>query len=274
MRLRYKSFFIIISLIMIFAVYTAIQFYPLDSSFQTFKMNNQSTMLQYHSNLYRYQASEEVLRLKIALKLLGYPIKKISYYFDDSTKKIITTFQKKYKLRADGVVRKSTIYKINQELADRKLQVPVLKTNAVKPPTSGHWIVINKDANTMILFKGKNAVEKYPVATGKELGETPTGKFKITLKVINPAWKNPKGKVVEGGKKDNPLGYRWLGLSVGGGKIFGIHGTNAPKTISTYASRGCIRMHNANIERVFEIVPKETPVWVGSTKQLKAWGIQ
>lgn len=273
MRVRNKRLFIIISLIMVFGVYSAIQFYPFKPLSQMSK-DSQSTMLQYNRDLSRYQASEEVLRLKIALQLLGYPVKKITYYFDEDTKEIVTEFQKKYKFRADGVVRKSTIHKINQELTNKELQIPVLKTSAVKPPTTGHWIAINKDANTMILFTGKDVSEKYPVATGRDLGETPTGKFKITLKVINPAWKNPKGRVIKGGKRNNPLGNRWLGLSVGGGKIFGIQGTNAPESISTYSSRGCIRMYNANIEKVFDMVSKETPVWIGSTKQLKSWGIE
>jgi lipoprotein-anchoring transpeptidase ErfK/SrfK len=49
----------------------------------------------------------------------------------------------------------------------------------------------------------------------------------------------------------NPLGTRWLGLSVKG---FGIHGTNVPQSIGKNASHGCIRMRNSDVEELFELV--------------------
>jgi lipoprotein-anchoring transpeptidase ErfK/SrfK len=51
--------------------------------------------------------------------------------------------------------------------------------------------------------------------------------------------------------KWNPLGTRWLGLSRKG---YGIHGTNAPKSIGKAASHGCIRLRNSDIEELFDLV--------------------
>ncbi|MCP5120636.1 MAG: L,D-transpeptidase, partial [bacterium] len=51
--------------------------------------------------------------------------------------------------------------------------------------------------------------------------------------------------------KDNPLGTRWLGVSK---PHYGIHGTNLPESIGKRASGGCIRLHNAHVEELFELV--------------------
>jgi hypothetical protein len=48
--------------------------------------------------------------------------------------------------------------------------------------------------------------------------------------------------------KNNPVGTRWLGLSLKG---YGIHGTNTPSSIGHAASHGCIRLRNRDIERLF-----------------------
>jgi hypothetical protein len=42
-----------------------------------------------------------------------------------------------------------------------------------------------------------------------------------------------------------------MGLSQKG---YGIHGTNAPKSIGKAASHGCIRMAKADLEELFELV--------------------
>jgi hypothetical protein len=53
----------------------------------------------------------------------------------------------------------------------------------------------------------------------------------------NPTYHH-NGKTVLPGP-GNPVGTRWMGLSITG---YGIHGTNKPKSISKAASHGCIRM--------------------------------
>jgi L,D-peptidoglycan transpeptidase YkuD (ErfK/YbiS/YcfS/YnhG family) len=41
-----------------------------------------------------------------------------------------------------------------------------------------------------------------------------------------------------------------------------IHGTNDEKTIGQRGSHGCVRMRNADVAELFEIVEKGTPVWI------------
>jgi lipoprotein-anchoring transpeptidase ErfK/SrfK len=51
--------------------------------------------------------------------------------------------------------------------------------------------------------------------------------------------------------KGNPLGTRWMGLTAKG---YGIHGTNAPKSIGKAASHGCIRVRASDLEELFDLV--------------------
>ena len=75
--------------------------------------------------------------------------------------------------------------------------------------------------------------EKSNVAVGAAVSPSPTGAFKIVNRIPRPTYYHP-GKVIGPGKS-NPLGTRWLGLSIKG---FGIHGTNVPRSIGRAASHG------------------------------------
>jgi len=142
------------------------------------------------------------------------------------------------------------------------------------PPTNGKWIVINKSKRILTLYEGKTVIQKFPIAVGNPPSLTPDGKFKIVTKVVNPAWGGGGyAKPVRGGVPENPLGYRWLGLSYKGGGEIGIHGNNSPYSIGENVSHGCIRMINSDVEKLFEIVPISTHVWVGTDETLKKWGI-
>jgi len=113
------------------------------------------------------------------------------------------------------------------------------------------------------------------VATGKRPGLTPEGKFSIVTKSVNPAWGGGGyASPVRGGSPSNPLGYRWMGLSIGGGGTYGIHGNANAASIGTYASMGCIRMINSDVESAFEYIPTGTPVWIGTDGRLADMGVR
>ncbi|MDH4982288.1 L,D-transpeptidase [Hyphomicrobium sp. D-2] len=57
----------------------------------------------------------------------------------------------------------------------------------------------------------------------------------------------------------NPLGVRALYL---GSSFYRIHGTDAPWTIGTAASKGCIRMYNKDVLDLYPRVPRGTRVTV------------
>ncbi len=54
------------------------------------------------------------------------------------------------------------------------------------------------------------------------------------------------------------LGTRRLVLGDG----YGIHGTNAPETIGRSVSHGCVRLRNEDIEKLYDMVPVGTPVYI------------
>jgi lipoprotein-anchoring transpeptidase ErfK/SrfK len=86
----------------------------------------------------------------------------------------------------------------------------------------------------------------YPIAVGKNSTPSPTGSFLIVDRITDPTYYH--GNVVVPPGRHNPLGTRWMGLSKKG---YGIHGTNAPKSIGKAASHGCIRMTQSDLEELF-----------------------
>lgn len=138
----------------------------------------------------------------------------------------------------------------------------------------GDMIIINKSSNTLYFLKDGDLQEAYPVATGKTENLTPNGKFKIVVKYKNPAWGGAGVSApIPGGAPNNPLGKRWMGISYGGGSRYGIHGNSNPKSIGTYASLGCVRMFNDDVEKLYEKVNINTPVWIGSEEILIGYGV-
>ena len=49
-------------------------------------------------------------------------------------------------------------------------------------------------------------------------------------------------------------------LNLGNG--YAIHGTNQPRTIGHAVSHGCVRVRNEDIDRLYEMVPVGTPVYI------------
>lgn len=129
---------------------------------------------------------------------------------------------------------------------------------------SPYKIEINKATNKLTLYKNGKVYKQYPVATGRKPSYTPEGTFPIVVKIVKPGWKG-----IPGGHPNNPLGERWLGISVRGdnGRTYGIHGTNQPKSIGTYASNGCIRMYNKDVIELYKLVPTGTLVHIHSGKK-------
>lgn len=206
---------------------------------------------------------------RVALEELGFLKKEYSDEID--ARNAILRFQSKFNLTVDGFfgIQSSTaLYKV---LAEENYVYP---DKVEKPPTENHWVVINKSKRILTLYKGKEVVKKYPIAQGKYANLTPEGKFTIVNKAVNPYWGGAGiYKPIKGGSPENPLGYRWMGISHGGGGKYGIHGNNNPLSIGTNASLGCVRMINSDVEELYEIIPISTIVWIGTEDKLLEWGI-
>lgn len=116
--------------------------------------------------------------------------------------------------------------------------------------------------------------KRYLVAVGKD-GFAWSGVARIGMKRKNPTWTPPAAMIkrtpkyakwrngMPGGIPENPLGARALYLFDGGGDtMYRIHGTNAPSSIGTAASSGCIRMLNREVVELFDNTPIGTKVIV------------
>ena len=101
----------------------------------------------------------------------------------------------------------------------------------------------------LAVIEDGNVLAYFPVAVGSAVSPSPTGEFEIVNRVANPVYYH-EGVVMAAGE-NSPVGTRWMGLDVKG---YGIHGTNAPKSIGHATSHGCIRLRNRDVERLYAML--------------------
>lgn len=118
--------------------------------------------------------------------------------------------------------------------------------NASRP---SRRIVVSITDRKLAVLEYNRVLKIFPTAVGAPASPSPTGTYKIVNSIPDPTWYY-RGKIVGPGKS-NPLGTRWLGLSISG---YGIHGTNVPSSIGHNASHGCVRMRNHDVEELFAMV--------------------
>jgi lipoprotein-anchoring transpeptidase ErfK/SrfK len=139
---------------------------------------------------------------------------------------------------------------------------------AQEPRSMPRRIVVSIPDRKLALIEGGHVIRIYPVAVGAAATPSPSGSFTVVERVSQPAWYRP-GKVVPPGR-NNPLGTRWIGLSIKG---YGIHGTSSPRSIGKRASHGCIRLRNADVEELFALVAVGDAVELRSEPMAEEVGI-
>ena len=145
------------------------------------------------------------------------------------------------------------LIKIANALRNDNIQVRAkLKVSKAK-----YKILVDKSQNILTLMSEDSVIKVYRVSTG-ENNSTPLGNFKIVNKIIDPVWYTEKA-IVPAESPDNVLGSRWIGFNLPG---YGIHGTVSPEKIGQQATKGCVRMINAEVEELYKIVPIGTEVTV------------
>lgn len=140
---------------------------------------------------------------------------------------------------------------------DTPVFIPSWRILPANPPRNG--IVINLAERILYLFQNGRFVRYYPVSIGDESAEngrfqTPTGHYSIIEKIKNPTWFPPswaKDRTPVGPGPNNPLGERWIGLSL---PRTGVHGTNDPLNIGNSVTHGCMRTHPALLRELFDSV--------------------
>jgi lipoprotein-anchoring transpeptidase ErfK/SrfK len=127
--------------------------------------------------------------------------------------------------------------------------------------------VIIDTPNTYLYYVlGGGQAVRYGIGVGRE-GFTWSGTQTITKKAEWPDWTPPPEMIARqpylprqmAGGPGNPLGARAMYL---GGTVYRIHGTNAPKTIGTHVSSGCLRLTNEDVSDLYSRVNIGTKVIV------------
>jgi lipoprotein-anchoring transpeptidase ErfK/SrfK len=151
-----------------------------------------------------------------------------------------------------------------------------LETLKVAPKVTaknlGRNIVVRVDQNKLYVYDGFKVIRTFGVATAKPGYTTPAGDWKITRKAVNPTWYNPAldswgadlPAVIPGGPTA-PMGTRAIYIDEAPGLIR-IHGTPSDDSIGRYASHGCIRMHNYEIEQLYPMIPLGARVIIVGTR--------
>jgi lipoprotein-anchoring transpeptidase ErfK/SrfK len=133
-------------------------------------------------------------------------------------------------------------------------------------PAAAGTIVIDT-ANTYLYFVlGDGKAIRYGIGVGRD-GFTWSGTQTVTRMAEWPDWTPPQEMIERqpylprwmAGGKGNPLGARAMYL---GTTVYRIHGTNAPATIGTRVSSGCIRLTNADVTDLYSRVTVGTKIIV------------
>ena len=129
-------------------------------------------------------------------------------------------------------------------------ELAAIENQPTTSPTGAISIVIKVSQRVLELQSDGQLYKKYRIAVGKSETPTPVGEWNVVWKDYN--W-------------GTGFGTRWMGLNIPWG-IYGIHGTNKPWSIGQFASHGCIRMRNKDVEELFEWIPVGTPVRIEGRK--------
>lgn len=172
------------------------------------------------------------------------------------------------------------------QVPDEPFPIPPVDTTQIDPafyrrtvvrpehvPNRVGEIVVDPSNHHLYFVEQGDMCTRYGVGVGRE-GFGWSGRATIQRKAEWPTWTPPAAMVARDpearpwangmpGGLDNPLGARALYLYQGGrDTLYRIHGTNAPWTIGTSASSGCIRLLNQDVIHLYGRTPIGTQVTV------------
>lgn len=182
----------------------------------------------------------DVYDLKMRLSELGFYKGPLDEIYDQSAVDAVKDFQKSYWLEPNGVVDVTTWRALGHGA-----QRPASQ-EAGPLPEGELALLVDTETLTLHVTVGGVSWRIYPIAAGKWTDLTPVGEWKI---------------VDKGYKVGGPYGSRWMALNVPWGN-YGIHGTDRPWSVGHYASAGCVRMWNEDIDELYELVEIGTRVTI------------
>jgi len=125
---------------------------------------------------------------------------------------------------------------------------PAAIDRATSPAPKRQIIISIADRQLAVIDHGQ-VLKTYPIAVGAHGTPSPDGDFVIINHAKDPVYRHGDKEIAPG--KDNPLGTRWMGLSLKG---YGIHGTNVQSSVGKAISHGCFRMRKQDVEELYTLV--------------------
>jgi murein L,D-transpeptidase YafK len=150
-----------------------------------------------------------------------------------------------------------------------------------------HWIIVDKTAQKLVLYRRGKAVKTYAVVLGRNPGRktvegdrrTPSGVYQITTKRVHPKYDRflginyPNDGDIEQYHAARS-GFRTravLGQSSvrGPGGLIGIHGSDKEELnrVGINWTFGCVSLANRDIEELYKEVEEGTPVLIFDDQQ-------
>ncbi|MDX9972188.1 MAG: L,D-transpeptidase family protein [FCB group bacterium] len=124
-------------------------------------------------------------------------------------------------------------------------------------------IVIERSRCRLFLLDKDGIFRVYAAGLGMPGHETTLGSYTLGNKQKDPVWHKPGEPPIPAGDPRNELGTRWMPLipaKEGLPTDLGIHGTIAPESVGQFSSHGCARLRPAEVEELFDLVVRGTPV--------------
>jgi lipoprotein-anchoring transpeptidase ErfK/SrfK len=146
--------------------------------------------------------------------------------------------------------------------ADQVTATTSVTKAAVTSSSFDRLLYLDQSARRVALVDGGEVVRSWPVAVGMGGSPTPTGTFTVGAKRYEPTWYNPAQDrwgsdmpAQMGPGPDNPLGARAINWNRNGrDTLIRFHGTPNEDSIGEAASRGCVRMYNADVIELYDLV--------------------
>jgi lipoprotein-anchoring transpeptidase ErfK/SrfK len=133
-----------------------------------------------------------------------------------------------------------------------------IRAKNVRLTVTRYALTVDRARHELTVLTDGKPTGAYPVGIGTGTTPTPTGRFFLAdlLKPANPA--GPWGPYAFGlsGFSDVLMSFE------GGNGIIGLHGTNQPDRVGTDVSNGCIRLRNADITTLADLLPVGTPITI------------
>lgn len=126
---------------------------------------------------------------------------------------------------------------------------PSASAGSSASPARRRQIIISIADRKLALLEDGKMLKTYPIAVGARHTPSPDGDFVIINHAKDPTYRHSNKEIAPG--SDNPLGSRWMGLSLKG---YGIHGTNVQSSVGKAVSHGCFRMRKQDVEELYTMV--------------------